>query len=112
MNIINEMFPNFEGQSANKKIAAKIKQIDDNPLVIPEDSTIPLLQEEYERASKIKDKLEDKAKSTIFAITIAATLIMGASNIVGELLNNPLNGWLPGLASIIFFWSFIYDSGW
>ena len=107
--LINEILPCIESNSANKKVKTIIETIENNLQPdIPNTATILSLQEEYERALKIKDKLEDKAKSTIFAITIATTLIMGSSNIINELSKNTLNNIISIFASAIFILTVVY----
>lgn len=52
-----------------------------------EQLTCETLKEKYEDTFKIKDKLEDKAKTNIVGITVAITLVVGASDMLSAINN-------------------------
>ena len=63
---------------------------------------------DYKRALIIKDKLEDKAKSNVIAVTISITLIMGASAIITNTIKNQTISWFPALTVSLFILSVIF----
>lgn len=95
------IFPFIHSYIANKKIEERlncneIEEIQELPQSLDE------LREVYKRTLEIKDKLEDKAKNNIIAITISITLIMGASNIISNLIKKPLFFWMPSVSILLF----------
>lgn len=95
------IFPFIHSYIANKKIEERlncneIEEIQKLPQSLDE------LREVYKRTLEIKDKLEDKAKNNIIAITISITLIMGASNIISNLIKKPLFFWMPSVSILLF----------
>lgn len=98
------IFPFIHSHIANKKIEKRINSHETQETT----QSLEILREEYERSLKGKDKLEDKAKTNIVAITISITLIMGATNIVNGLINDPLWIWLPFIAVLLFVGAVIY----
>lgn len=102
--IFYAIFPFVDSAIANKKIDKSLKNIDSKEI----GDSLESLREEYERSLKGKDKLEDKAKTNIVAVTISITLIMGATSVVNGLIKNPVWFLLPTLAVILFIGSVIY----
>ncbi|PYG84278.1 hypothetical protein LY28_03698 [Ruminiclostridium sufflavum DSM 19573] len=102
--VIFAVFPFIHSCIANRKIEKQLDNHGDLEIAQP----LNVLRAEYERSLKGKDKLEDKAKSNIVAITIAITLIMGASNTISGLLKNPLWFWMPAIAVLLFVVAVIY----
>lgn len=59
-----------------------------------------ILKEQYSETLRIKEKLEDKAKTNVAGITISITLIMGASGLLNTIytkFNSPLISWMSFL---------------
>lgn len=80
--MLGEIIPVIEVISANKKLKEKIKyQIVDIPEKI-EEIDIKCLKEDYQSAIDTKNRLEDKAKTIIAALTISITLILNLSKII------------------------------
>jgi hypothetical protein len=78
------IFPFVDNYIKNKKIRAEIEkynnhinQIDNSDVI-----SIDVVKQKYAETISTKDKLEDKAKSNIVAVTISITLILGASNLL------------------------------
>jgi len=82
------IFPMIESRKANKKLRAKLTD-ESGILAYVENAdkvTVEHLKEQYDDTVHIKDKLEDKAKTNVMGITIAVTLIMGASNMMNAII--------------------------
>lgn len=86
--IIDTLFPMYANYKTNKGLRQKLETNDGGILSYMENaediSTINLKQE-YQETLRIKDKLEDKAKTNVVGITITITLIMGASNVLSAI---------------------------
>ena len=79
----------FANSSIRKAIKTIEEQFGDND--IPENVQNEMAKNliaEYQRSFSIKDKLEDKAKTNIIAITISITLVMGSSGVVSSAIKN------------------------
>lgn len=101
MNILKFIFPMIYNHKDNKSLRDKLKnnKIDSlfNNIEEPEKVSIETLKDEYLDTLKMKDKLEDKAKTNVVGITIAITLIMGASSIITSIdqkFNNIIIQWV------------------
>ena len=86
--LIGFAFPMLESWYANKKLRAKL--VDESGILAHTENadkvTLANLKEQYDDTIRAKDKLEDKAKTNVAGVTIAVTLIMGASNMLGSIL--------------------------
>jgi len=103
--IIDTVFPMYANHRDNKVLRNKYSNIgEDNE---PEsllchienaDAIITdVLKQQYDDTFHIKDKLEDKAKTNVIGITIAITLIMGASGVLNKISEKfpmPVLQWL------------------
>lgn len=81
-------FPLYDNWKVNKKLREKLEN-EEGILPYIENSdrvTIEQLKERYDGTIWTKDKLEDKAKTNVAGITIAVTLIMGASELLDTVI--------------------------
>ena len=81
-------FPLYDNWKVNKKLREKLEN-EEGILPYIENAdrvTIEQLKERYEGTIQTKDKLEDKAKTNVAGITIAVTLIMGASGLLDTVI--------------------------
>lgn len=106
--LIEFLFPPIQNYQANKKLKATLhpknekgEEIAPSGILCYIDNSdklgIETLKEQYDETDRIKNKLEDKAKTNIIGITIAITLTMGASGIlsaVSEKFQQPLFAWI------------------
>jgi hypothetical protein len=81
------IFPFLENHTKNKKVRDKRDKFENHLSQIKNSSAIltDILEKKYSDTLFVKDKLEDKAKSNIVAITISITLILGASNLLDSI---------------------------
>jgi hypothetical protein len=82
------VFPLYDNWRVNKKLREKLKN-EEGILPYIENAdrvTTEQLKKEYDNAIWTKDKLEDKAKTNVAGITIAVTLIMGASGLLDTVI--------------------------
>lgn len=80
--MIKEIIPFLETYKANRILKEENTKGD---IKIPKDvmnSDIKYLEEDYKNTMDIKNRLEDKAKTTIATLTISITLILNISNII------------------------------
>ncbi len=86
-NIIGIILPFLDNYTSNKKIRKKMNESNGQLSDIGNSDAISLdvLKNQYLDTLHTKDKLEDKAKSNIIAVTISITLIMGASNLLNTI---------------------------
>lgn len=84
INMISAVFPFVELLWANRKIQKKLEKCEGSLSYISDANKIDIsiLKERYKETFSLKDKFEDKAKSQIFAITVAITVIFGASSLL------------------------------
>lgn len=84
---IEMIFPMYANHIYNKEIQRKIENFGENKesLVYIKKFNIEFYKEQYSDTFKIKDKLEDKAKTNVIGITITISLILGASGIVSTI---------------------------
>ncbi len=99
--IIDAIFPMYANHRYNKVLRRKLKdnQLESLLCHIENAKTIntDVLKQQYDDTFRVKDKLEDKAKINVIGITIAITLIMGASgvlNTVSQKFPIPVLQWL------------------
>ena len=92
LNIVSEqIFPSLVCRKKNKDLKQKVESNEsqsnisfkDNIDQIPIDS----FRKKYSDTFETKNKLEDKAKTNVIGITIAITLIMGASSMITSIVN-------------------------
>lgn len=82
------IFPMIESRNANNRLRVKLTD-GTGILAYMEDAdqvTTDHLKEQYDDTIHMKDKLEDKAKTNVMGVTIAVTLILGASNMMDAIL--------------------------
>lgn len=102
MNLIYLVLPFLDNYHKNKKVRAKREEFSNQLSQIKNSDSIStdVLEKQYSDTILVKDKLEDKAKSNIIAITVSITLILGASSL--------LNGIYSKYPYVIVYWiSFI-----
>lgn len=106
--IIEIVFPMYTNHVVNIKVRSKInnfieKQQHSSKNDLTESVRAEVFKEQYLDTFKIKDKLEEKAKTNVIGVTIAITLIMGASGVVNTIygkFSTPLIKWITfGLLS-------------
>lgn len=89
--IIRQIFPSFSCKKINKGLKQKVESNDSQsniPFMNSVDQiTIDSFREKYFDTFETKNKFEDKAKTNVIGITIAITLIMGASSIITPIVN-------------------------
>jgi hypothetical protein len=104
------IFPFLDNYFKNKIIRAKrdkfsnqLNQINNSKAIITD-----VLKQQYSNTIIVKDKLEDKAKSNIIAVTISITLILGASNLLSSIYSKfPYVG-IHWISFILFVLAVIY----
>lgn len=117
--IWDTLFPMIANKKANKILSRQINpqnqlgeeekpagilvNIDNSDHICSE-----VLKEQYENTIKTKEKLEDKAKANIIGITIAISLILGASEIISSVRENTRNVAIPWLVFVLLLVSVIY----
>ena len=88
--IIEQIFPSLSVRKANKKLKEKInsKESQSNIAFMDNVDTISIdgFRQKYYETFDIKNKFEDKAKTNVIGITIAITVIMGASGLIDTLV--------------------------
>ena len=89
------IFPMIANIKINKDIRTRIDISNENDSIFrgienPKSISLNILQEQYSETFKIKDKLEDKAKTNIIGVTISISLILGASTFLSN-INNKFN---------------------
>ena len=94
---VNIMITDFESHDNTQSLPESEKSYSEKKLVL-----------EYDRSIKIKDKLEDKAKSSIIGLTISITLIMGASGIVSNAVMVQPFIWLSMVIIFLYIIAVIY----
>lgn len=89
--IIGQVFPSISMRKANKQLKEKIKSTESqsNRAFMDNFDEIPIesFRQKYAEAFEVKNKFEDKAKTNVIGITIAITVIMGASGLTGSLIS-------------------------
>lgn len=82
--IVSAIFPFIDLISANRIMQNKINTSEGTlkDIYNAEKIDLSVIKQLYDQTFTVKDKFEDKAKSQIFAITIAITVIFGASNLL------------------------------
>ncbi len=98
-----------EQQSKNTKVRTKIncpKEQQHSPDLDLVD--IEIYKEQYFNTFKVKDKLEDKAKTTIIGIILAITLIMKATSVINTIYDKFSNLFIKWVAFILFLAAVVY----
>ena len=106
--IIEQILPSLSAFKANKQLKKKISSMEsqsdvpymDNVDSIPIDS----FRQKYAETFEVKNKFEDKAKTNVIGITIAITVIMGASGLTGSLINKypyPILHWVSFIILLV-----------
>ena len=89
--IIGQVFPSVSMIKANKQLKEKINcaESQSNRAFMDNFDQIPIenFRQKYAEAFEVKNKFEDKAKTNVIGITIAITVIMGASGLTGSLIS-------------------------
>jgi hypothetical protein len=91
--LIEIIFPLYANYIANGKVRKRIDNLikrqnspdEDTTESVVDEVDIEVYREMYHDTFKIKDKLEDKAKTNVVGVTIAITLIMGASGVINTI---------------------------
>lgn len=101
---VDVIFPMYANHRDNKVLRKKLNAGEDNDpesllchIENAEAINTDVLKQQYDDTFRMKDKLEDKAKINVIGITIAITLIMGASgvlNTISEKFPIPVLQWL------------------
>ena len=102
--IILPMYANHVvNKIVRKKIDSHIEQQNSSDENLEDSVAIEVYKEQYFDTFKVKDKLEDKAKTNVVGVTIAITLIMGASGVINTIYGKfpiPIIKWIAfGLLS-------------
>ena len=88
--IIEQIFPSLSVRKANKKLKEKINSEDNQSIVAFMDNvdtiSIESFRQKYAATFDVKNRFEDKAKTNVIGITIAITVIMGASGLIDSLI--------------------------
>lgn len=110
--IINQIFPIFYMCKVNKQLKNKIESNESQSNVPYMDNidkiTIDSFRQKYAETFEIKSKFEDKAKTNVIGITIAITIIMGASDLTGLLTNKYTSSFWHWISFIILLVAIIY----
>lgn len=87
--VLEQILPTLFARIANKHLAQKINSEDSQSNVPYMDNIdeikIDSFKQKYAETFEAKSKFEDKAKTNVIGITIAITVIMGASGLTGSL---------------------------
>lgn len=104
MSIATEIFPFEDLIFKNREIQNNIDHSEGVLKDIPdaEKIDISILKQHYEQTFSVKDKFEDKAKSQIFAITVAITVIFGASNMLKIISEKYSLAWVHWIVFILY----------
>lgn len=102
--IILPMYANHVvNKIVRKKIDSHIEQQNSSDENLEDSVAIEVYKEQYFDTFKVKDKLEEKAKTNVVGVTIAITLIMGASGVINTIYGKfpiPIIKWIAfGLLS-------------
>lgn len=110
--ILSALFPFYENKKINNKLKKKLSNNEYTSVLENVDNiesvNVEILKEKYEEAISIKEKLEDKAKLNIVGITIAITLIMGASGLLNSIYKKHNNIIIEWGTFILFSFCVIY----
>lgn len=99
--LVETIFPMYANHVDNIKVRNKIddftkkQQQSNNALV--KTVAVDVYKEQYLDTFKIKDKLEEKAKTNVVGVTIATTLVLGTSGIINTIYDKfpaALVGWV------------------
>ncbi len=110
MNIAYVIFPFIENYIANKEVRKKRDKYSDrlNKINNSDSITIEVLKQKYGDSLFVKDKLEDKAKSNVVAITISITLILGASSLLNSVYSKFSFACMRWIVFAIFITALVY----
>lgn len=110
--IIEQLFPSFSAHRANKQLKEKINTDENQSNIAFMDNVdaIPIesFRQKYTETFEIKNKFEDKAKTNVIGITIAITVIMGASGLTGSLISKYPSSSLHWISFFILLIAIIY----
>jgi len=88
--IIKQLFPSLQTRNANKKLKEKINSKESQSNIAFMDNvdaiSIDSFKQKYAETFDVKNRFEDKAKTNVIGITIAITIIMGASGLIDSLI--------------------------
>ena len=88
--IIKQLFPSLQTRNANKKLKEKINSKESQSNIAFMDNvdaiSIDSFKQKYADTFDVKNRFEDKAKTNVIGITIAITIIMGASGLIDSLI--------------------------
>lgn len=106
------MFPSNSMSKANKQLKEKINSEESQSIITFMDNVdaIPIesFRQKYNETFEIKNKFEDKAKTNVIGITIAITVIMGASGLTDSLISKYPCAALRWVSFIILLAAIIY----
>ena len=89
--IFKQAFPSISVRRANKQLKDSIysKESQSNNAYMDNIDVIPIenFRQKYNETFEVKNKFEDKAKTNVMGITIAITIIMGASGLTSSLIS-------------------------
>ncbi len=106
--IFGQIFPALYAYKANKRLQKKVDSEDSLSSISNMDNVNDIsmddFRQRYRETFEVKNKFEDKAKTNVIGITIAITVIMGASGLISSLVNkysNPIIHWLSFFVLLI-----------
>ena len=107
---ISFLFPFLDLILMNGKIKKKLNNYETTLSHIMDADKIDerVLEDRYSETIKTKDKFEDKAKSQIFAITVAITVIFGASNLLNVINKKFSVVWVDWVVFGLYVFSILY----
>lgn len=110
--IIEQIFPSISISKANKLLKKKINSEKSQSNISDKENfdVIPIesFRQKYTETFNIKNKFEDKAKTNVVGITIAITIIMGASGLIDSLIRKYTSVPLHWISFILLSISIIY----
>ena len=110
--IIGQVLPSIPMHKANEKLREKIdcEGIQSNRAHMDNFDEIPIevFRQKYDEAFEVKNKFEDKAKTNVIGITIAITVIMGASDLTNSIISRYSCVALHWVSFIILLFAIIY----
>lgn len=110
--VSKQIFPSLDCSKANKSLKKKAESNESRSNISFKGNVdkIPIesFRKKYSDTFETKDKFEDKAKTNVIGITIAITLIMGASNMITSIVNKYTSDFMHWISYFIMIAAALY----
>ena len=110
--VSKQIFPSLDCSKANKSLKKKAESNESQSNISFKGNVdkIPIesFRKKYSDTFETKDKFEDKAKTNVIGITIAITLIMGASNMITSIVNKYTSDFMHWISYFIMIAAALY----